>query len=113
MPKSLPVTERENAIADSSENTDLTVLLRRASDAQLALLEHTLLDEYHTLADLELQNMLTPTQRERFQTVNWLLDNLDTQSQGAVVMERRIRETQDQLDAILNTVEQFPNRVAK
>lgn len=74
--------------------------------------EEVLLEEYHDLADRELEDKLTEAQAARFREVVNQLNALDEQDPMEQAMDARLRETGAELDAILERVKNAPRKVA-
>lgn len=75
-------------------------------------LEEDLNAESHDLVDLDLGGQLTETQAARLRWVEQKLDEADAQDPLEQEMDRRVRETGSQLDAILALLKKLPQTQA-
>lgn len=71
-------------------------------------LEQSMLQEYHTLVDLELESRLTPVQQTRLREVENAMDNTERNSPETGHVFARLEETARKLDQILAAVRELP-----
>lgn len=64
--------------------------------------EETLLEEYHDLVDQEMEGELSEAQAARLREVQTQLDTLDAQDPHEQAINAGIKQTGDELDAMLN-----------
>jgi len=71
-------------------------------------LEQSMLQEYHTLGDLELESRLSPVQEGCLREVEQAMDSAERNSPETQRMFERLEETASKLDQLLAAVRELP-----
>jgi len=70
--------------------------------------EQSLVQEYHTLVDLELESRLTPVQQGRLREVEYVMNRAEQNNPETRRMFERLEETASKLDQLLSAVRELP-----
>lgn len=110
----LTPAEEARLTADAAQaGLDVSSLAKRRILADSLHSGEALNEEFHDLVDLELAGQLTEAQSVRLREIERQMDEADAHDPLEQEMDRRVRETSSQLDAILALLKNLPQTKTK